>query len=95
MSTFFLAKDEANSGAILSRSSPPGQTPPDGSLGRFLYFNMEDYESVLCVKNECFIYKIPPRTSNRGYRYVLRPLGMLFPLNGNNDGVIERFCGIL
>ncbi|XP_073250688.1 adaptin ear-binding coat-associated protein 2-like isoform X2 [Porites lutea] len=29
---------------------------------------MEDYESVLCVKNECFIYKIPPRTSNRGYR---------------------------
>ncbi|XP_068699590.1 adaptin ear-binding coat-associated protein 1-like isoform X2 [Montipora foliosa] len=29
---------------------------------------MDDYESVLCVKNECFIYKIPPRTSNRGYR---------------------------
>ncbi|XP_029183246.2 adaptin ear-binding coat-associated protein 2-like [Acropora muricata] len=29
---------------------------------------MDEYESVLCVKNECFIYKIPPRSSNRGYR---------------------------
>ncbi|XP_050022836.1 NECAP-like protein CG9132 isoform X1 [Dermacentor andersoni] len=29
---------------------------------------MEDYESVLLVKNEVFVYKIPPRTTNRGYR---------------------------
>ncbi|XP_031549380.1 NECAP-like protein CG9132 [Actinia tenebrosa] len=27
-----------------------------------------EYESVLCVKNEVFIYRIPPRTSSRGYR---------------------------
>lgn len=27
-----------------------------------------DYESVLCVKNEVFVFKIPPRPSNRGYR---------------------------
>lgn len=27
-----------------------------------------DYESVLCVKNEVFVYKIPARSSNRGYR---------------------------
>ena len=26
------------------------------------------YESVICVKNEVFVYKIPPRPSNRGYR---------------------------
>ncbi|XP_074654397.1 adaptin ear-binding coat-associated protein 1-like isoform X2 [Tubulanus polymorphus] len=27
-----------------------------------------DYESVVCVKNEVFVYRIPPRTTNRGYR---------------------------
>lgn len=29
---------------------------------------MADYESVLCVKNEVFVYQIPARTTNRGYR---------------------------
>jgi len=29
-----------------------------------------EYESVLIVKPEVFIYKIPPRASNRGYRWV-------------------------
>lgn len=29
---------------------------------------MEDYETVLLVKPEVFVYKIPPRTTNRGYR---------------------------
>ncbi|KAL4702526.1 hypothetical protein ACJJTC_001411 [Scirpophaga incertulas] len=29
---------------------------------------MESYESVLLVKNEVFVFKIPPRTTNRGYR---------------------------
>ncbi|KAK7093317.1 adaptin ear-binding coat-associated protein 1-like [Littorina saxatilis] len=28
----------------------------------------DNYESVICVKNEVFVYKIPPRPSNRGYR---------------------------
>lgn len=31
-------------------------------------FRMEDYESVLLVKNEVFIYKIPPLTTNKGYK---------------------------
>ncbi|KAF4520912.1 hypothetical protein B566_EDAN014416 [Ephemera danica] len=29
---------------------------------------METYESVLLVKSEVFVFKIPPRTTNRGYR---------------------------
>ena len=29
----------------------------------------EDIDRVTCVKNEVFVYKIPPRQSNRGYRY--------------------------
>ncbi|XP_037075984.1 NECAP-like protein CG9132 [Pollicipes pollicipes] len=29
---------------------------------------MEDYESTLLVKQEVFVYQIPPRTSARGYR---------------------------
>ena len=31
---------------------------------------MEDYEAILLVKQEVFVFKIPPRTSNRGYRYL-------------------------
>lgn len=29
---------------------------------------MESYESVLLVKPEVFVFNIPPRASNRGYR---------------------------
>eukprot|EP00123_Amoebidium_parasiticum_P006048 comp17108_c0_seq1/m.15876 comp17108_c0_seq1/g.15876 ORF comp17108_c0_seq1/g.15876 comp17108_c0_seq1/m.15876 type:complete len:255 (-) comp17108_c0_seq1:793-1557(-) len=29
---------------------------------------MAEYESVICVKPEVFVYQIPPRTTNRGYR---------------------------
>lgn len=28
----------------------------------------DDYERILSVKNEVFVYKIPPRSSSRGYR---------------------------
>lgn len=29
---------------------------------------MDEYEGILLVKNEVFVYRIPPRTTNRGYR---------------------------
>ncbi|CAG2064907.1 unnamed protein product [Timema podura] len=29
---------------------------------------MDAYESILLVKSEVFVFKIPPRTTNRGYR---------------------------
>ncbi|KAI8141866.1 hypothetical protein BJV82DRAFT_617829 [Fennellomyces sp. T-0311] len=29
---------------------------------------MDDYESVLLIIRECFVYKIPPRSAARGYR---------------------------
>lgn len=32
---------------------------------------MDEYESVILVKPEVYVYQIPPRTSNRGYKYEL------------------------
>jgi len=31
---------------------------------------MAEYESLLCSKGEAFVYRIPARVSNRGYRYA-------------------------
>ena len=30
----------------------------------------EDYETISLVKNEVFVYKIPPLGSNRGHKYT-------------------------
>lgn len=33
---------------------------------------MSDYETVILVKPEAYVYQIPPRTTNRGYRYIIK-----------------------
>lgn len=38
---------------------------------------MDTYESIILVKNEVFVFKIPPRTTNRGYRYEISHLNCL------------------
>ena len=30
----------------------------------------DDYEQTLTVLDECFVFKIPPRTSSEGHKYV-------------------------
>lgn len=41
---------------------------PRGASGAKMAAEL-DYESVLCVKPDVSVYRIPPRASNRGYRY--------------------------
>jgi len=36
----------------------------------------EEYEETLLMINECFVYKIPPRTSAEGYKYALLALSI-------------------
>ena len=45
---------------------------------------MATYESVVLVKQEVFVYKIPPRSTNRSYRCVRHEISLL-----------QSFCFIL
>lgn len=53
---------------------------------------MATYESVVLVKQEVFVYKIPPRSTNRGYRCEI-PWNFSFSLNFliNNNELLELF----
>lgn len=44
------------------------------SGGAAMAAEAEEYESVLCVKPAVLVYRLPPRASNRGYRWGPRPL---------------------
>lgn len=55
-------------------SALPGPPPflrpaPGGAESRAKMAAELEYESVLCVKPDVSVYRIPPRASNRGYRY--------------------------
>uniref|UniRef100_A0A8D2AF77 NECAP endocytosis associated 2 n=1 Tax=Sciurus vulgaris TaxID=55149 RepID=A0A8D2AF77_SCIVU len=53
-----------------------------------------EYESVLCVKPEVHVYRIPPRATNRGYRGALCP-GTSGPVSWHSRGECDRFQQIL
>uniref|UniRef100_A0A8P0PI96 NECAP endocytosis associated 2 n=1 Tax=Canis lupus familiaris TaxID=9615 RepID=A0A8P0PI96_CANLF len=53
-----------------------------------------EYESVLCVKPEVHVYRIPPRATNRGYRGALCS-GPGGPVSWHSCGERDRFQQIL
>jgi len=64
----------------------------------------DDIERIICVKNEVFVYKIPPRQSNRGYRAADWKLdqpdwtGRMRIINLNNNCIVkleDKFTGEL
>ena len=48
---------------------PRWRSAPSGPASRAKMASELEYESVLCVKPDVSVYRIPPRASNRGYRY--------------------------
>lgn len=51
------------------RPAPVLTPAPCGAASRAKMAAELEYESVLCVKPDVSVYRIPPRASNRGYRY--------------------------
>uniref|UniRef100_A0A7N5JJD2 Adaptin ear-binding coat-associated protein 1 n=1 Tax=Ailuropoda melanoleuca TaxID=9646 RepID=A0A7N5JJD2_AILME len=51
-----------------ARSRPSLRPAPGGAERRAKMAAELEYESVLCVKPDVSVYRIPPRASNRGYR---------------------------
>lgn len=79
-------------------SAAPGPAPPipghhrDGAA--MAAEPEAEYESVLCVKPAVLVYRVPPRASNRGYRWGPRAASASRPGGFAGGPLVVRGVGV-
>jgi len=63
-------------GATIEAAGRSGGGRSSAAMAAMAAAEEEEYEAVLCVKPAVHVYRVPPRASNRGYRWGLPRLGL-------------------